>query len=119
MILFILSRTGNLLKGDGEMVIEKKVTTKYIDGIERVYIYKVTQQKLDDILEYGVKATREDISKGEIVTMTENEVKYISPKKELVMGIVGILCRNEVSPIHLKEIVCEYFDTENIKVYSL
>jgi len=93
------------------MVIEKKVTTKYIDGIERIYIYKVTQQKQDNILEYGVKAIREDINKGEIVTRVENEVEYISLKKELVIGIVGILCKNEVSPIHLKEIVCEIVDS--------
>jgi len=103
-----------MLKGDGVMVIEKKVTTKYIDGIERIYIYKVTQQKQDSILEYGVKATREDVSKGESVTIVESEVKYISPKKDVVMGIVDILCRNEVSPIHLKEIVCDYVDTDSI-----
>lgn len=96
------------------MVIEKKVTTKYIDGIERVYVYKVTQQKQHSILEYGVKATREDISKGERVTMVENEVEFISPKKELVIGIVNILSRNEVSPIHLKEIVCDFVDAESI-----
>ena len=103
-----------MVKGDGIMVIEKKVTTKYIDGIERIYIYKVTQQKQDSILEYGVKATREDVSKGESVTIVESEVKYISPKKDVVMGIVDILCRNEVSPIHLKEIVCDYVDTDSI-----
>lgn len=103
-----------MLKGDGVMVIEKKVTTKYIDGIERIYIYKVTQQKQDSILEYGVKATREDVSKGESVTIVESEVKYISLKKEVVMGIVDILCRNEASPIHLKEIVCDYVDTDSI-----
>jgi len=103
-----------MLKGDGIMVIEKKVTTKYIDGIERSYIYKVTQQKQDSILEYGVKATREDVSKGESVTIVESEVKYISPKKQVVMGIVDMLCRNEVSPIHLKEIVCDYVDTDSI-----
>ena len=103
-----------MLKGDGVMVIEKKVTTKYIDGIERIYIYKVTQQKQDSILEYGVKATREDVSKGERITIVESEVKYISLKKEVVMGIVDILCRNEVSPIHLKEIVCDYVDTDSI-----
>lgn len=103
-----------MLKGDGVMVIEKKVTTKYIDGIERIYIYKVTQQKQDSILEYGVKATREDVSKGESVTIVESEVKYISPKKDVVMGIVDILCRNEVSPIHLKEIICDYVDTDSI-----
>lgn len=96
------------------MVIEKKVTTKYIDGIERVYIYKVTKQNQDSILEYGVKATREDVSKGQRITMIEREVKCISPKKELVMGIVDILCRNEVSPIHLKEIVCDCIDTDFI-----
>jgi len=94
-----------------ELVIEKKVTTKYIDGIERVYIYKVTQQKQESIIEYGVKAIREDISKGERIAIIENEVSYISPEKELVIGIVDILCRNEVSPIHLKEIVCDYVDT--------
>ena len=51
--------------------------------------------------------------------MVENEVKYISPKKELVIGIVNILCRNEVSPIHLKEIVCDFVDDESINFKSL
>lgn len=96
------------------MVIEKMVTTKYIDEIERIYIYKVTQQKQDGILEYGVKATREDVSKGERIAIVENEVKCISLKKELVMEIVDILCRNEVSPIHLKEIVCDCVDADSI-----
>jgi hypothetical protein len=92
------------------MLVNREVITKDSSGLERKYTYKMTEELFDGIKEYGIEVIREDINLGIISDNIRKEVKCISNKKENVSEILNILSRNEVSPIHLVDVVEEYID---------
>lgn len=94
------------------MIIEKSIRTKYSEGLERIYIYEITKQCEEDIVEYGIEVRREDKSKGNVIKIIKSQVKSISSNKERIEEIMNILWRNEVSPIHLQDILSDYIDRD-------
>ncbi|MBD7911124.1 MULTISPECIES: DUF6514 family protein [Clostridium] len=98
------------------MLLNREVTTQYSHNSERKYIYRITEDLLDGIKEYGIEVIREDKSEGIITRCVREEVKHISSKKEWVFQILSILSRNEVSPIHLVDVIGEYMDSSSCLV---
>ena len=94
------------------MIIEKSIRTKYCEGLERIYTYEITKQYEDNIIEYGVEVRREDKSKAGKIKVVKNRVGSISSNKEKIEEIINILSRNEVSPIHLKDVLRDYIDRD-------
>lgn len=94
------------------MIIEKSIRTKYCEGLERIYTYEITKQYEDNIIEYGVEVRREDKSKTGQIKVVKNRVGSISSNKEKIEEIINILSRNEVSPIHLKDVLRDYIDRD-------
>ncbi|MDS0526210.1 DUF6514 family protein [Clostridium sp. SHJSY1] len=92
------------------MLVNREVITKDSSGMERKYIYKITEEVLEGIKEYGIEVIREDTELGLVTNNVRSEVKSISHKKENVSKILHVLSRNEVSPIHLLDVVEEYID---------
>lgn len=94
------------------MVIEKNIVIKNEDGVEQKYIYKVIKENLGGDIQYGVQAIRNDINNGIIIKTVQENVSNISSKEEDMEKIIDMLCKNIVSPIHLKDIIVEYVDIE-------
>lgn len=92
------------------MLVNREVITKDSNGIERKYTYKITEEVLEGITEYGIEVIREDTKFGLITNNVRSEVKCISHKRENVSKMLHVLAKNEVSPIHLVDIVGEYID---------
>lgn len=92
------------------MVIEKKIEIKYTNESGKNYIYKLTKQNYSKVEEYGIEIIREDIDKGKITNIVKENVDNISSDKDEVSDLLGLLSKNQVSPIHLKDIVCDYID---------
>ena len=87
------------------MVLEKLIITRSIDDIEMKYTYSLT-----NVQAYGIKVDRVDIKDGAIINRVEDGVKYISTQRHKVKGLLNLLYKNEVSPIHLIDIIGEYVD---------
>lgn len=83
------------------MVLEKLIITRSINDIEMKYTYSLTKESLNNVQAYGIKVERVDIKDG---------VKYISTQRHKVKGLLNLLYKNEVSPIHLIDIIGEYVD---------
>ena len=81
------------------MVLEKLIITRSIDDIEMKYTYSLTKESLNNVQAYGIKVDR-----------VEDGVKYISTQRHKVKGLLNLLYKNEVSPIHLIDIIGEYVD---------
>lgn len=79
-----------------------KVDMKYI------YILESSIYKDDEV--YGIKVEREDIEDGKVIGKIENKVSIISKKKEVVENLISLLYNNQVSPIHLIDIIGETVD---------
>lgn len=92
------------------MVLEKLIITRSIDDIEMKYTYSLTKENLNDVQAYGIKVERVDIKYGVIINRVEDGVKYISTQRHKVKGLLNLLYKNEVSPIHLIDIIGEYVD---------
>ncbi|WP_368253287.1 DUF6514 family protein [Clostridium paraputrificum] len=45
-----------------------------------------------------------------MINRVEDGVKYISTQRHKVKGLLNLLYKNEVSPIHLIDIIGEYVD---------
>lgn len=97
------------------MVLEKSIKTSFSNGLERIYIYKITEQLEKSSCEYGIEVELKYIMKGENVKNIKEEVKNISSKKEEVIDILQLLCRNEASPLHLLDILQDYIDRDVIQ----
>ena len=92
------------------MIEEKSVRTKYSEGIERIYTYQITKQYEENIIEYDIEAKREDKSQGNIIKIVKSQIKNISSDQDRMDEIINLLWRNEVSPIHLQDILSDYID---------
>lgn len=92
--------------------MQKSIKTNFSNGLERIYIYKVTEQLEKSIHEYGIEVELKDIMKGEKIRNIKEEVKNISTKKEEVIDILQLLCRNEASPVHLLDILQDYIEDD-------
>jgi len=92
------------------LLIQKSIKTNYSNGLERIYIYKITEQLEKSVHEYGIEIELKDIMKGEYIKNIKEEVKNISTKKEEVLDILQLLCKNEASPVHLLDILQDYVE---------
>lgn len=92
------------------MIVEKLVLTRYTDDIELRYSYKLTQGKLKEVQAYGIELDRVDYKDGKIINTVMDAVQVISPQKEKVKSLLQMLYKNQVSPLHLVDIIGEYVD---------
>ncbi|MFX0549416.1 DUF6514 family protein [Hathewaya histolytica] len=101
------------------MIIVESVS-KHVSGenIKHNYIYRLVrsdislyiQSELSQIQTYGIEVERQDIKDGKIINLERDCVKSISPQRYKVHDLLKILYSNDVSPIHLIEVLGEYID---------
>ena len=87
------------------MKIKELTLTKNVNNITMRYLYKLLRTNFNKEYVYGIEIEREDIQGEKIINIEKESVDIISPKKEKVDDILNILYRNEVSPIHLIDII--------------
>ncbi|CAM2882301.1 DUF6514 domain-containing protein [Hathewaya histolytica] len=119
MILYsyVIKKCG---KGRGEKMIIVESVSKHVSGenIKHNYIYRLVrsdislyiQSELSQIQTYGIEVERQDIKDGKIINLERDCVKSISPQRYKVHDLLKILYSNDVSPIHLIEVLGEYID---------
>ena len=59
---------------------------------------------------YGIVVKKESIKNKVVVSTIEDRVDIISKKKEVVQKLLDLLYRNQVSPIHLIDVIGETVD---------
>lgn len=92
------------------MIIEKLLITRSIEEVDMKYTYSLTKETFHDVQAYGIKIERVDIKNGVIIKRVEDKVDHISTKYYKVKGLLNMLYKNEVSPIHLIDVIGEYVD---------
>ncbi|MGL4570136.1 MAG: DUF6514 family protein [Clostridium sp.] len=92
------------------MIKEKFVFSRVTNGIERKYQYKLTKALIGKDEVFGIEVERVDY-KGELVIDSyKDSVEYVSPIEDKVKGLLKMLYDNQVSPIHLIDIIGDYVD---------
>ncbi len=88
-------------------------TKTLVEGTSYTVEYTITKNasgyELEELFEYGISCILYGESQ-EIVS--SEEIKCITPSVARVNEMVRTLKRNQVFPVHLKEIVCELLESD-------
>ncbi len=95
--------------------LSKKVTE--VD-VKHNYYYRLVKSKisvsmngeLTGVQAYGIEVERQDIIDDTVVFIERDCVENISPQRHKVKNLLKMLYDNEVSPIHMIDILGDYID---------
>lgn len=90
----------------------KKTLSKSIniDNKELKYIYRIIEETVLNRQAFGIEIERQDFNNGEISDLERDYVNIVAIDENKANEILVKLYDNEVSPIHLVDIVGEYSD---------
>lgn len=74
------------------------------------YFYRMTEGEFKKGQAYGIEVERQDIKNGSLINIERNSVKLISTNEEKVKKLFDLISKNNVSPIHLIDVIGEYVD---------
>lgn len=86
-----------------------KVVRNY-DNLRHDYDYRIIETKYNGVNAYGVEIERRDFDNDVLINIERNSIHKISCYLEKVKEVLSILYKNEVSPIHLVDIIGEKAD---------
>lgn len=100
------------------MVLENLINTGINENIKYVYFYRMTKEKIYiaydlstvSLQSYGIEIERQNMIKDKLVDICRDSVKSISPNRYKVHKLLELLYKNQVSPIHLVDIIGDYVD---------
>ena len=92
--------------------------TSLEEGKEYIYIYYLTESIKDIIIEnlevsvtsYGIGIIREEILNEKVVDTFEDRFDSVSPIKSKVLSLLNYLAKNEVSPVHMIDVIGDNID---------
>lgn len=103
------------------MVKEEFMFSRVANGIERKYKYKLVKSLMGQDEVFGIEVERIEVKGDVIINSFKDSVELISPIKEKVIKLLNMLYENQVSPIHLVDIIGPYVDeyvSDFNKIYS-
>lgn len=92
------------------MIIENLCKNNNVDNLECKYSYRLIKGDYNGMQAYGIEIERIDYDSNVLVNIERNQVKLISPQRHKVQNLLNLLYENNVSPIHLVDIIGEYVD---------
>ena len=92
------------------MIKENFVFSRINNGIERKYYYKLIKSIRWNEDVFGIEVERVDIKGDIIIDSFKDSIELISPVEEKVKKLLKMLYDNQVSPIHLIDIIGPFAD---------
>ena len=102
---------GSYVKGEITLVVKEcfDITVEK-ENYKMNYFYRMTFGRFKGRQVYGIEVERQDIINGGLVNIERNSVNHISTDKEKVKRVFDLVSKNNVSPIHLIDVIGEYVD---------
>lgn len=94
-----------------KQVVEKEVKYNYIYRLIKSGMSVYIKNQLTLIQTYGIEIERQDVVDGVTVILERDCVKSISPQRHKVHELLKMLYDNNVSPVHLIDVLGEYIDS--------
>ena len=95
-------------------IIESLISSISREGTEMKYMYRLIKSNYKGGQAYGIEVERQDLKDGQAINIERDNIKLISNNKYKVNELLKLLYKNQVSPIHLVEILGEYVDELHI-----
>ncbi len=100
------------------MIVENFSLSKIIGDKKYVYLYRLLKEKVaitykNEVIQvqsYGIEVERQDILENKLVNVQRECIKNISPERYKVHNLLKLLYDNQVSPIHLVDVLGDYVD---------
>ncbi|MBM6860819.1 hypothetical protein H9X78_10025 [Clostridium saudiense] len=80
------------------------------NGKKIMYFYRLTQCQTKIGQAFGIEVERQDLKEDILVNIERDSVDIISTKENKVRSILELLYKNNVSPIHLIDVIGSYVD---------
>jgi hypothetical protein len=101
------------------MIIIENLSKKSMENdVKHNYFYRLVKSEmsvsmygeLTQVQAYGIEIERQDILDDTVVFIERDCVENISPQRHKVKNLLKMLYDNNVSPIHMIDILGEYID---------
>lgn len=74
------------------------------------YFYRLTERETARGIAFGIEVEKQELNEGVLVNIERDSIDIISNKKEKVKHLLDLLYKNNVSPIHLVDVIGKYVD---------
>lgn len=91
-------------------IIQNLNIVRNYDNLRHDYQYRIIETKYNEVNTYGIEIERKDFNNDVLINIERNSIEKISYYLEKVRELLSILYKNEVSPIHLVDIIGEKVD---------
>ena len=85
-------------------------TTIDFDDRKINYSYRLTKRLFHSEDVYGIEVERQDIKFGKLVKIERDSIEVVSKNRAKANELLELLFNNEVSPIHLVDIISPYVE---------
>lgn len=91
-------------------IVQNLNIVRNYDNLRHDYQYRIIETKYNEVNTYGIEIERKDFNNDVLINIERNSIEKISYYLEKVRELLSILYKNEVSPIHLLDIIGEKVD---------
>lgn len=100
------------------LIVESLTRSECIKETKYIYNYRILKSIISmhnnseviEIQSYGIELERQDFVDGLLTGIERNVIRSISPDRHKVHNLLKLLYDNEVSPIHLVDVLGEKVD---------
>lgn len=94
----------------GMNLVEEYTSINRDNDVEFRYAYRLIKKDYKGIAAYGIEIERKDYVGLKNITLEREKIDIISPHRYKVKQLMMKLYNNQVSPIHLIDIIGSYVD---------
>jgi len=91
-------------------LVEEYTSVNRDDDVEFRYAYRLTKRDYKGIIAYGIEIERKDYVGLKNINLERTNIDIISPHRYKVKQLLIKLYNNQVSPLHLIDIIGSYAD---------
>ena len=99
-------------------IVEEYKSINKQKNIEFRYYYRLINREFHGITAYGIEVERKDYIGSKNVKLERDKIDIISPEKEDVEKMLIKIWNNQLSPIHLVDVLGTYVD-DNICKFNI
>ena len=93
-------------------LVEEYTSINRDADVEFRYVYRLIKKDYRGIIVYGIEIERKDCVGLKNINLEREKIEMISPHRYKVKQLLKTLYNNQVSPIHLIDIIGSYADEQ-------
>lgn len=92
------------------VIIESLCKRVKEENTERIYFYRSFNEDYCGRQAYGIEIERHDVENGNLIKIERDSISKVTMVEDKIKDVLNLIYNNNVSPIHLVDIIGEYVD---------